>query len=501
MTVYTVKIKSPESNERLFEQRQNWSSDFDDWDSRYMLRTDQDDFGDKHDIWGQKGWFKPSCIPISILLVLIMLVVILPLLDGADKQAMQKLYENTQQLQKCHESCRFSLVESIPEGMSYRNGTTPFPSTYQVWTDMINNAQNKIEIASYYWTLRYTPEGLDSYPGMDQGKKVFEALLNAGTTRGLTLKIAQNKPSRSQPNLDTEALVRAQAAEVRNLDFPKLIGSGILHTKLWIVDRTHVYVGSANSDWRSLTQVKELGIYIQDCKCLAEDISKIFDVYWMMGENDAKVPAKWPDYLATLYNNVTPMNLSQLGKIYLSSSPPQFCPTGRTDDGSSIKDVIGKANRFVNIAVMDYFPTTLYTPKPIYWGDIDDALKTAAIDKHVEVRLLISWWNHSHTNQKLFLKSLADISGTFPNVNITVKLFVVPSTSEQSKIPFARVNHNKYMVTDNTAYIGTSNWSGDYFISTGGVGVIIEGLSEIREQLESVFMRDWNSEFAYALPR
>lgn len=34
------------------------------------------------------------------------------------------------------------------------------------------------------------------------------------------------------------------------------------------------------------------------------------------------------------------------------------------------------------------------------------------------------------------------------------KLFVVPSTAEQKKIPYARVNHNKYMVTDTVAYIG-----------------------------------------------
>lgn len=30
---------------------------------------------------------------------------------------------------------------------------------------------------------------------------------------------------------------------------------GVLHTKFWIVDKTHVYLGSANMDWRSLTQV------------------------------------------------------------------------------------------------------------------------------------------------------------------------------------------------------------------------------------------------------
>lgn len=34
------------------------------------------------------------------------------------------------------------------------------------------------------------------------------------------------------------------------------------------------------------------------------------------------------------------------------------------------------------------------------------------------------------------------------------KLFRVPASPEQAEIPYSRVNHNKYMVTDNTAYIG-----------------------------------------------
>lgn len=37
------------------------------------------------------------------------------------------------------------------------------------------------------------------------------------------------------------------------------------------------------------------------------------------------------------------------------------------------------------------------------------------------------------------------------------KLFVVPAfTQAQKNIPFSRVNHNKYMVTDKTAYIGNA---------------------------------------------
>lgn len=42
--------------------------------------------------WGSKnGWCRPSCIPISVILILIFLVVLLPVLDQATEKALQKL--------------------------------------------------------------------------------------------------------------------------------------------------------------------------------------------------------------------------------------------------------------------------------------------------------------------------------------------------------------------------------------------------------------------------
>ena len=52
---------------------------------------------------------------------------------------------------------------------------------------------------------------------------------------------------------------------------------------------------------------------------------------------------------------------------------------------------------------------------------------------------------------------------------------------------------------------GTSNWSGDYFISTGGIGLIINQTSSknidrtVRQQLADIFARDWNSSFAHPI--
>lgn len=117
------------------------------------------------------------------------------------------------------------------------------------------------------------------------------------------------------------------------------------------------------------------------------------------------------------------------------------------------------------------------------------------------------------------------------------KRFIVKSSDDQKKIPYARVNHNKYMVTDRSAYIGTSNWSGDYFTNTAGIGLVLHddepahvhgaGSSDaradnqtvaeadadgqrnatereepkrtLRSDLEAVFERDWNSIYALDL--
>lgn len=43
-------------------------------------------------------------------------------------------------------------------------------------------------------------------------------------------------------------------ADIRTVNMRELT-SGVLHTKFWVVDGKHIYIGSANMDWRSLTQV------------------------------------------------------------------------------------------------------------------------------------------------------------------------------------------------------------------------------------------------------
>lgn len=62
------------------------------------------------------------------------------------------------------------------------------------------------------------------------------------------------------------------------------------------------------------------------------------------------------------------------------------------------------------------------------------------------------------------------------------------------------------MVTDKSAFIGTSNWSADYFTDTAGVSFVSMPPSDeaadfmgdtVRDQLQAVFERDWFSAYAH----
>ncbi|XP_053604375.1 5'-3' exonuclease PLD3-like isoform X3 [Plodia interpunctella] len=472
------------------------------WEQIFMMR---DENGNSYNDKRKKGsiWCRPSCIPVSIVIVLIVLVVLVPLLD---QQNVAQTAPPAPVNLHCSDQCRLSLVESIPEGHMYPPNMTHV-ATKNVWLDLIDEAQTTIEIASYYWSLRFNEEY--PYNSSIEGEQVFQALYAAGSKRNINLKIAQNWPTKLYPNIDTEYLVKKKAAQVRSLNFSKLLGGGVLHTKFWIVDRTHFYIGSANMDWRSLTQVKELGIVAYNCSCLATDLGKIFDVYWSLGAPDAVVPDTWPEDLSTDINMEHPVNMSDIQHNYgafISSSPPPFSPTGRTNDDDAIVNIIQSAEEFVYISVMDYAPALEFTPKLMFWPKIDDAIRRAALEHKVQVRLLVSLWRHSRPSEDYFLRSLAALSNSYPRVQLYVKRFLVPSTPEQDKIPFARVNHNKYMVTDRHAYIGTSNWSGDYFTDTAGVAFVFQddigyrnATYDLRKELQDVFERDWNSPYAVPL--
>jgi len=375
---------------------------------------------------------------------------------------------------------------------------------------MIQSAETSIDIASFYWSL----VGGSNSLGGSEGADIFTALISA-IGRGVRLRIVQTQPSAAFPQNDTAYLATlGRNVEVRSIDMPKFFQAGIVHTKFMIVDKSSLYVGSANYDWRSLSQVKELGIAFQDCQNpAAEDLTKIFEVYWLVAKLDV-LPAylQWPSQTWTDYTFRHPAPItvsrtsnpidSESGHCSLASAPQEFCPPSRTWDLDAIVMTIAAAKKSICISVMDYSPTFLYTTRPRYWSVIDQALRTAAFDRGVKVRMMMSKWNYTNPTLYAQLRSLASVcnDGACAKVggSVAIKLFVVPDDPAGSS-PHTRVNHAKYMVTDSSSYIGTSNWSADYFISTAGVGIVLDH-AMVRGDLQGVFDRDWSSAFAIPLP-
>lgn len=404
------------------------------------------------------------------------------------------------QSESCSDPCKIVLVESIPEGLEF-NSSSAHPSIYQAWMTLMGEARSSVDIASFYWTLTNKDTGTHE-PSANQGETVLKTL--SELSGKLSVRIAVNTPQESQPKEDLKWLDES-GADIRTVNMRELT-SGVLHTKFWVVDKKHIYIGSANMDWRSLTQVKELGAVVYNCSCLASDLGKIFEAYWFLGDSQS-IPAPWPASFSTAYNKDTPLQLplnDTPSSVYLSSSPPSFCASGRTTDLQSILSVMDDAQSFIYIAVMNYLPTMEFSHPKRYWADIDTQLRRAAYERRVKVRLLISCWPSTQPVMIPFLKSLASVQDAKSKLDIQVRLFVVPSNPSQEKIPFARVNHNKYMVTDKVAYIGTSNWSGDYFVSTAGSALVVNQTASqsaeptVQSHLQAVFERDWSS--AYSTP-
>ncbi|NWS78941.1 PLD3 Phospholipase, partial [Crotophaga sulcirostris] len=394
------------------------------------------------------------------------------------------------------------LVESIPEGMALGDPSVPNPSTFSTWRNLLGAATRSLDIASFYWTL--TNEDTRTHEASAaQGEQILNDLLQL-PRRGVAVRVAVSHPSAKTPLDDLQALEQSGAA-VRTVDLPRLTG-GVLHTKFWLVDGTHLYIGSANMDWRSLTQVKELGTAVYNCSCLAKDLGKIFEAYWALGVPGASIPAPWPANYSTTFNMETPLELKLNdtdAAVYFSSSPPALCATGRTQDLSALLGIIDAAEDFVSIAVMSYLPTTEFSHPQRFWPAIDNRLRKAVFERRVKVRLLVGCWHHSQATMFPFLKSLAAVADNRTRYSVEVRLFLVPASAAQARIPYARVNHNKYMVTEKAAYVGTSNWSGDYFVRTAGSALVVTqptggtgAAVTVREQLAAVFERDWSSQFS-----
>ncbi|XP_028459335.1 inactive phospholipase D5 isoform X2 [Perca flavescens] len=397
----------------------------------------------------------------------------------------------------CSRNCRVVLVENIPEDISFLdNGTSHLPLSVGLY-NLLDRAIRVVEIVSPLWLLNSSDYESSFQPAARQGRALLTRL------QGLKAKGIQLKISSGMIDSTELGMLAKHNAEVHYVNMTALT-KGQLHSSFWVVDRKHFYIGSASMDWRSLATRKELGVLVYNCSCLALDLHKVFSLYWGLQYRDF-IPSFWSKRLFALFNRDTPLELtlnSTKAQAYVSSSPDVFIPKDRSSDLEAISRVIQEARHFIYISIIDYLPL-LSRNAHRYWSRIDGLIREALILRKVRVRLLISCWEKTHPLTFNFIWSLRSLCMGQANCSMEAKIF---NGRVQRDGSLQGINHNRFMVTDRSIYLGNLDWVGNEFSYNAGAGLVIsqpEGIEErnstVVEQLRAAFERDWFSRYTRSL--
>lgn len=391
-----------------------------------------------------------------------------------------------------------TLVESVPEETGYGSKFTSRPQ--KVWLDMVNNAKKSLDFEEYYIT---NEDGEALEPIVDA--------IKAAISRGVKVRfLAGPTGSMMKDTRKTLNELKKAGAETAMIDFGKAYKGGVQHSKFFIADGSSVYVGSQNFDWRSLSQIHEVGVKIDSVNA-AKDFGIIFEDDWAIAklqegnkketrglskEEKSKITEEMkPRALALIKNKKAskpitaknPENAMLNGKQVKYSLA--FGPVGFVNDGfdtelDAILSIINGAKKTLSGQVMTYHLDEYGSGR---WEVLDKAFRAAG-ERGVTVNLVFADWTMGKKKADADIKSLAKAK----NVNIKIA-----SLKENSKgcIQFARVQHSKYLTADGEkSYISTSNWGPTYFTTTRNAAVIIYG-QEGGRVLEDVFGKIWNGPY------
>ena len=360
------------------------------------------------------------------------------------------------------------LVESIPIETSL--DIANIRNTPEVWQEMISNAKTSLDIETFY---------ISSVEG--EPLEIILTEIKKAASRGVKIRIISEAKFKTIYAEPLVTLAEIGNIEVRIIDFGKIAG-GVMHAKYFIVDNEQIFLGSQNFDWRSLKHIHELGVRVRN-KSIAKLFTKLFNADWIIAKENIVAKNLFTNlkYAIPIFLNL-PDRKTALIPVF---SPINFLPYKNLWDEPQIVAMINNAETEINIQLLTYSPE--YRGKT-YYEVLDNALRKAAA-RGVKVKLLCSDWSKRHPTID-HLKSLSLVP------NIEVKLSKIPEHTA-GFIPYARVDHCKYLLVDSDRFwIGTSNWSKDYFYNSRNVGFIINEL-ELAKTVKKFFENSWNSPYAY----
>eukprot|EP01062_Namystynia_karyoxenos_P061337 TRINITY_DN5350_c0_g1_i1.p1 TRINITY_DN5350_c0_g1~~TRINITY_DN5350_c0_g1_i1.p1 ORF type:complete len:483 (+),score=122.31 TRINITY_DN5350_c0_g1_i1:103-1551(+) len=446
------------------------------------------------------------------------------------------------------------VVESLPPGAGAAvKGTV---ATTDALVRIVELSQRTLDISAMYWDLLpvavkggWTEEQLDDF-GASDGKRLWAAIV-AATRRGVKVRVLNDGSSTPRPEGERElALLRQleHPPEMAYWNATQWFGGGIMHMKIWVGDRSHAYLGSANMDWKSLRQVKELGILFVHNPRAAGDLGRHFDAFWAFASEATRFPTPPtrvipPDFLGTAlrfpsWDPIQPPHLrarnpldtpatasgysllDQLpitangssGRIFFSGAPRSVLAGRRSWDLDGLLYTIRTCKKFVHLEVMDWLPRSAFGDNGsaiVWWPELQDALTQAAITRGCEVRMLIGHWAHTRSDQYFYLKAMQEQfrscyyqpkPGPVCRGSLAIRAYEIPGWNETGDgtkssdrwPPFTRVNHAKIIASDQRVNVGTSNFEWGYQYNDTGASFNTDHPDVLRAVYDA-FMRDWES--------
>jgi phosphatidylserine/phosphatidylglycerophosphate/cardiolipin synthase-like enzyme len=360
------------------------------------------------------------------------------------------------------------IVESIPAGTSLDN--PDIRNTREVWLEMIKHAERSLDIEQFY---------ISSEPGK-QMADILSAVC-AAAERNVKVRIIVDARMYKTYPANVDSLARCQNIETRRIDFNARAG-GVQHAKYFIVDGTEIFVGSQNFDWRALAHIHELGLRIHSEE-FAAAYEDIFNLDWQISSNEAKNT----DSIFFKKHYQTPIRIhAEAGDDFFIAptfSPKGFIPDSTLWDEQAILHVMNNAHQTLTLQFLSYSTSERGGGS---YAVIDDAIRNAA-KRGVKIKMIVSDWEKgSHSVQAL--KDLSNFT------NIEVAFTSIPEWSG-GYIPFARVEHCKFIVADSkTFWLGSSNCEKSYYYSARNLGVVCSN-ANLAATLARIFLKSWNSPY------
>ena len=141
---------------------------------------------------------------------------------------------------------------------------------YSLIGDLIRQAQNSINIATFDFLLQFQKEKSPTFQIVEK--------LAAARERGVRIKILLNASPHYYHLTEIHSLLHITLQE-KGIDCKLWRANETLHAKMIIVDRTEVVIGSHNISDSALTKNIEISVRITNPQ-FGEKCSQVFDRLW-----------------------------------------------------------------------------------------------------------------------------------------------------------------------------------------------------------------------------